>query len=101
MRLPALDEPNNRRRLLDGGSAIRLKRRRKFIRSHVQQLLLGLSASEFDRRPIAIHEHARLRVKQQDRVNAPFKKALEHNPSVLERLFGRTATFVPVTGACW
>ena len=79
---------NDLRRSFVARRAVGLDGRGNVLRPHLQQLLLVLGADELDGRLVAIHKHARLRIKQPDRVKTPLKKTLEHVVSVLERRYG-------------
>ena len=72
------------RKLFPAGSAINLKRRRQIFRSRAQEFFLCPRSHQFDSSRVAIHKHARLRIKQPDGIGAALEQELKHGGIVVE-----------------
>ena len=57
--------------------------------------VVAVLGGQLDRRRVAIHKHARLRIEQPNRIGASLEQALEHSPSLLHEPAGCTGSFVP------
>jgi hypothetical protein len=72
------------RSLFPARSAIGLKRRREVFRSRAQEFFLCARAHQFDGSRVAIHKHARLRIKQPDGIGTALEQELKHGGIVVE-----------------